>query len=796
MPVPWDPNLLEQQCSFRRHPRDNGITLCQLRSLADFVRRLCKTLVLKHTSRFSQESGLCGQPIRWTLLNMHNINQEIILKLIPQANSRSWVEIVSADPQPPKFFVSHNWSEPFRDFMKAIELYKAGENDLGIHDPLFICTFANDQWHVDLGATLNQSPFYLALEHSEKVVLMLDKQGTSLNRTWCVFELTSAIRMHKTMVFATPLGLISDMKLSSCQVTEQLKAVDIRRAQATNPVDHRQIMNSIAEVPEEDGLIKDEIGKKFLANNEKADEGSFQRYAYEEELLRKYPTQFDQVNDYIRRQAMTRQSSTEDLGYDVPNPAGRALTLEQLRVLARQLETWWTDRGGIWSDCQIFHLIKFVSEYALNHKKQSYMEAVSNKIQYPEYLLIQVFSDKVSDFLASLEWHAEARELSASTTYWFLPAAMLKEEAEAYIAKHNLPADYCAMRYVQGAVYVIDSKASILSRAMPSLVAKGIMDQCKQMDLACPSGVIAATRPFADGFEFGIFDTDLAEKIFKFDVAKVEGARRKSGYQDAEMVKCAIAGALYQIGDKAPTECFQYRDFNKQFCSRALGPVLRGLVGANVNFKCDTERLQELLVQLNDVSDDMITLASASLRGLLGETALHIAAGGGHVEAIKVLINNKADPNQQDIDGETPMHYAALAGQHQALAMLRQSGATTSCMSYFMETPQMVAMQNPAGFLGMNTRLCEEICRSGSELKKGHTKDNMWASNLNDTCQKESTPALPKLVLCFQSLLCCKKRNANGLYTNPAQVLPFHDPRDVHETKPTNQPNPIVDIPP
>ena len=56
--------------------------------------------------------------------------------------------------------------------------------------------------------------------------------------------------------------------MASCHVTEVMKAVDVRRAVATNPVDQRQIMNSIAGRDEEEGLWVDASGKKHLTNTD------------------------------------------------------------------------------------------------------------------------------------------------------------------------------------------------------------------------------------------------------------------------------------------------------------------------------------------------------------------------------------------------------------------------------------------------------------------------------------------------------------------------------------------------
>ncbi|KAL6060141.1 Osteoclast-stimulating factor 1 [Balamuthia mandrillaris] len=59
----------------------------------------------------------------------------------------------------------------------------------------------------------------------------------------------------------------------------------------------------------------------------------------------------------------------------------------------------------------------------------------------------------------------------------------------------------------------------------------------------------------------------------------------------------------------------------------------------------------------------------------LGCTALHWAASAGHVEAIKWLLANKANPNAQNNQGETPLHKAAWRNFVEACTFLVKGGA-------------------------------------------------------------------------------------------------------------------------
>lgn len=45
------------------------------------------------------------------------------------------------------------------------------------------------------------------------------------------------------------------------------------------------------------------------------------------------------------------------------------------------------------------------------------------------------------------------------------------------------------------------------------------------------------------------------------------------------------------------------------------------------------------------------------------DCALHVAAMSGHEEALRVLLDNGADPNLRNLDGRTPLHEAAFCFQ-------------------------------------------------------------------------------------------------------------------------------------
>merc|ERR1712048_375822 len=119
-----------------------------------------------------------------------------------------------------------------------------------------------------------------------------------------------------------------------------------------------------------------------------------------------------------------------------------------------------------------------------------------------------------------------------------------------------------------------------------------------------------------------------------------------------------------------------------------------------------------------ELLDKRAILLRKNKRGLLGETALHIASGGGSLDAVKLLLDKNASANQQDNAGETPLHYAALAGHLAVAEVLLREGADPSLESHFMETPAFVARQNPAECVGVDSSKVADLLEAEMQPKK------------------------------------------------------------------------------
>ncbi len=121
----------------------------------------------------------------------------------------------------------------------------------------------------------------------------------------------------------------------------------------------------------------------------------------------------------------------------------------------------------------------------------------------------------------------------------------------------------------------------------------------------------------------------------------------------------------------------------------------------------------------------------------LGYSPLAIAVARGHVEATRVLLQNRADVNTQDDKGNTPLHYV---GEHNYLAvaeLLLEYGADVSIKNNSGNQPLWVAVFNVKGDHN-KINLVRLLVISGADIYH----KNKFEANPVDFAKKVNWPPL------------------------------------------------------
>ncbi|CAE7033705.1 anks1b [Symbiodinium natans] len=687
MSLPWpDPSAVVTRIA---NLTERAVTVKQLRQLALFLQRLCKALLLKHSTEHSKDNGCYDEYITWFDINMYDITSEVIKKVIPYVNPKiqgarhskiaqdwcSWSEFVAQRPQPARLMISHWWGGRFRDFMRVIQELCVDEALPG-STPLWVCTFANNQWGEDFGDRLANCPFYRTVAAADMTVLIVDRSAGSLGRVWCGLELYLTIQSQKRLLIYTPSGLVghSSGRASSGPLIEAIKAWDIRQTNASEDAYRRQILNYIADVDEFQGL----------------------QVATDGRLVRDHG---EDLNMMVRVEVYATVGRSHILrGCRVPRKEHRGVKLGQWRAFTRQAEASWYQRFGSethqadvapsvsFGDADVRMIYSSFVQPRISAAKRSYMEVVSDGPQLPKYYVSLSWGTRIADAAAAIDWWAEALHLPDSAVLFvdFLSAGPEKSEGacDTEPTEHIKGVAFPAadeLLECQAMLGVLDHDAPEMTSAWRFLEFEFASRNGLDIYLACATGALACSCPFADGsWVFGRFDADIGRSM-----------------QHVSSRNCrAEARELRAIKDYFESRGHGqaiYDQIDRRFQRWGAGPVLREAA------ECDDEEEVKAICM-----NPSLVINGCSLQGAHSETALHIAAAAGSMEAMRALLRLHADPNAQDQLGETPLHYAALAGQSAAAALLLEAKANILCENSLAQDPLFVAQQNPAGFLGIS----------------------------------------------------------------------------------------------
>ena len=168
-----------------------GITLRQLRAINANIIARCE--------KEGWVSTLNSKPLTPDTVTLYDVNKYIVLPFTKDSQA-SFVETLpsTAETQPPRWFMSHWWGEPFVHTLACLEQfvrdfscnYDASDYDArggGMTEDtlIWICIFANNQWKLDDAISVNpkDSSFTLALKGTScenRVISILDAGGEDI----------------------------------------------------------------------------------------------------------------------------------------------------------------------------------------------------------------------------------------------------------------------------------------------------------------------------------------------------------------------------------------------------------------------------------------------------------------------------------------------------------------------------------------------------------------------------------------------------------------------------------------
>jgi ankyrin repeat protein len=116
-------------------------------------------------------------------------------------------------------------------------------------------------------------------------------------------------------------------------------------------------------------------------------------------------------------------------------------------------------------------------------------------------------------------------------------------------------------------------------------------------------------------------------------------------------------------------------------------------------------------------------LASSGMRILLDEsmselTALHLAAGGGHVQVVELLLRQGADPRALRQNKFSALHAAAMHGHAGVIEVLLAAGASPNVQT----DPQLYAPLHSAAWAGHNTAVAALLAAGALPLLRNYRK--------------------------------------------------------------------------
>jgi hypothetical protein len=284
---------------------DRSITRSQLHGFSQFVQDLCenriiidRNLMKLNAAGEKVANSNNGKPFDYehadphlqSEINMYDVIDNVVKPMTkgPDVKNQfpqgcSYVETVATQPQPADFCISHSFGQSFASFKGSIEAYITRRNL-----PPSICFWmgclAHRHWSTEKSKAspkLDSIHFICALQcpSVKGTLLITSKDGTAMQRIWCLFEMSRSIqkREHRfdivvsagsgetDAVICTTDPASSITKNMDFKIWERLLNIQVEQASATQYADKHFLMSLIPGPRDFNSIIKQRIAQPALA---------------------------------------------------------------------------------------------------------------------------------------------------------------------------------------------------------------------------------------------------------------------------------------------------------------------------------------------------------------------------------------------------------------------------------------------------------------------------------------------------------------------------------------------------
>lgn len=151
--------------------------------------------------------------------------------------------LADGDVGPPTYFVSHRWSDPFVELVERLNAYVQEHADPDSEPYFWIDIFAVNQ-HPGAAQQDDLKGLEDAITSATKgTLLILDKEGLTLTRIWCLFEIHKTIMLRKE---ASEFIALLPKEINLYAMKNIWTELDVAKAQATVEADRVRLLAEFA----------------------------------------------------------------------------------------------------------------------------------------------------------------------------------------------------------------------------------------------------------------------------------------------------------------------------------------------------------------------------------------------------------------------------------------------------------------------------------------------------------------------------------------------------------------------